>query len=109
MSSLDDSASDIPPDPEPTPKDAKVKPVVEARCSGAQNEHAEPVCSFSHQPDESVYNTDEEEIECAGCIALQTQKRILKNGYRQLGKWTAENWKYRKKGISIHCVVVIKC
>lgn len=92
MSSLDDT-----PDPEPTPRDAKVKPVVEAGSSGAQNERAEPVCSFSHQPDESLYNTDEEEIECTGYIALQTQKRILKNGYGQLGKWKAENRKCQKK------------
>lgn len=93
MSSLDDT-----PDPEPTPRDAKVKPVVEAGSSGAQNERAEPVCSFSHQPDETVDNTEEEEeIDCAGCTALQTQNRILKipvSLHEQLGKQTLTNKSY---------------
>ena len=100
MSSFDDSASNITPDPEPTPKVAKVQPVykAEAGCSGAQNGRAEPVCSFSHQPDETVDNTEEEEeIDCAGCTALQTQNRILRipvSLHKQLGKQTPTDKSY---------------
>ena len=104
----------IPPDWESKPKVAKVQPVVEAGCSDRQKECAEPVCSFSYQPHESVFNTEEEEeIECAGCTARQTQNGILKNKivslHGQLGKRKAENQKYQKKAISTHCVVIIKC
>lgn len=85
----------ISPDREPKPKVAKLQPVVEAGCSDPQKECAEPVCSLSYQPHRSVYNTEEEgEIECAGCIARQTQNGILKNKivslHGQLGKRKAE-------------------
>lgn len=108
MSSFDERESYIPPDSEPTAKFAKVQPFAEAGCSGAQNELAEPVCSSSHQPDETAENTEEEEemkgeqeIECARCTSLKSQNRILKNKilslHGQLGRRLAENRKYRRR------------